>query len=66
MARQRKTFDISLKLEVVRMFKEQGLSVQNAAPRPGSFFDRHGGSVLGRRQHWLGTCERYAVVLLLI
>lgn len=29
MARQRKTFDTSLKLEVVRMIKEQGLSVQN-------------------------------------
>lgn len=31
MARQRKTFDISLKLEVVRMIKEQGLSVQNVS-----------------------------------
>lgn len=27
MARQRRTFDPSLKLEVVRMIKEQGLSV---------------------------------------
>src|SRR5476649_2559066 len=27
------------------------LLLKNAAPRPGSFFDRHGGSVLGRRQH---------------
>src|SRR5471030_1830269 len=26
------------------------LLLKNAAPRPGSFFDRHGGSVLGRRQ----------------
>lgn len=31
MARQRKTFDPSLKLEVVRMIKEQGLSVQNVS-----------------------------------
>ena len=31
MARQRKTFDTSLKLEVVRMIKEQGLSVQNVS-----------------------------------
>ena len=31
MARQRKTFDNSLKLEVVRMIKEQGLSVQNVS-----------------------------------
>lgn len=31
MARQRKTFDINLKLEVVRMIKEQGLSVQNVS-----------------------------------
>lgn len=29
MTRKRKTFDTSLKLEVVRMMKEQGLSVQN-------------------------------------
>src|SRR5476649_1154127 len=27
------------------------LLLKNAAPRPGSFFDRHGGSVLRRRQH---------------
>src|SRR5471030_552252 len=27
------------------------LLLKNAAPRPGSFFDRHGGSILGRRQH---------------
>src|SRR5471030_3348852 len=26
------------------------LLLKNVAPRPGSFFDRHGGSVLGRRQ----------------
>lgn len=31
MARQRKTFGISLKLEVVRMIKGQGLSVQNVS-----------------------------------
>ena len=31
MARKRKTFDPSLKLEVVRMIKEQGLSVQNVS-----------------------------------
>jgi transposase len=31
MAKQRKTFDTSLKLEVVRMIKEQGLSVQNVS-----------------------------------
>lgn len=31
MARQRKTFDTNLKLEVVRMIKEQGLSVQNVS-----------------------------------
>ena len=31
MAKQRKKFDISLKLEVVRMIKEQGLSVQNVS-----------------------------------
>jgi transposase len=29
--RKRKTFDPSLKLEVVRMIKEQGLSVQNVS-----------------------------------
>lgn len=31
MAKHRKTFDTSLKLEVVRMIKEQGLSVQNVS-----------------------------------
>ena len=31
MARQRKTFDTSLKLEVVRMIKEQRLNVQNVS-----------------------------------
>jgi transposase len=31
MARQRRTFDTSLKLEVVRMIKEQGLSVQHVS-----------------------------------
>jgi transposase len=31
MAMQRKIFDTSLKLEVVRMIKEQGLSVQNVS-----------------------------------
>ena len=31
MPRQRKIFDTSLKLEVVRMIKEQGLSVQNVS-----------------------------------
>lgn len=31
MAKQRKTFETSLKLEVVRMIKEQGLSVQNVS-----------------------------------
>ena len=31
MARQRKTFDPGLKLEVVRMIKDQGLSVQNVS-----------------------------------
>lgn len=31
MARKRKTFDTSLKLEVVRMINEQGLSVQNVS-----------------------------------
>ncbi|NMM25759.1 MAG: transposase [Glaciimonas sp.] len=31
MARQRKKFDTSLKLEVVRMIKEQGLSVQHVS-----------------------------------
>ena len=31
MARKRKTFDPSLKLEVVRMIKEQGLSVQHVS-----------------------------------
>ena len=31
MARHRKTFDTSLKLEVVRMINEQGLSVQNVS-----------------------------------
>jgi transposase len=31
MARQRKRFETSLKLEVVRMIKEQGLSVQNVS-----------------------------------
>lgn len=31
MPRVRKTFDTSLKLEVVRMIKEQGLSVQNVS-----------------------------------
>ncbi|MNO10391.1 Transposase [compost metagenome] len=29
--RKRKTFDPSLKLEVVRMIKEQGLSIQNVS-----------------------------------
>ena len=29
--RKRKTFDPSLKLEVVRMVKEQGLSIQNVS-----------------------------------
>ena len=27
------------------------LLLKNAAPRPGSNLDRHGGSILGRRQH---------------
>ena len=31
MARQRKTFDPSLKLEIVRLIKEQGLSIQNVS-----------------------------------
>lgn len=31
MARQRKTFDTSLKLEVVRMIKKQRLSVQHVS-----------------------------------
>ena len=31
MTRQRKTFDTSLKLEVLRMIKEQGLSIQNVS-----------------------------------
>jgi transposase len=31
MTKQRKKFDTSLKLEVVRMIKEQGLSVQNVS-----------------------------------
>ncbi len=31
MAKQRKKFDTSLKLEIVRMIKEQGLSVQNVS-----------------------------------
>ena len=31
MAKQRRKFDTSLKLEVVRMIKEQGLSVQNVS-----------------------------------
>jgi transposase len=31
MARKRKTFDPSLKLEVVRMIKEQGVSVQHVS-----------------------------------
>ena len=31
MPRQRKNFDTSLKLEVVRMIKEQGLSVQHVS-----------------------------------
>lgn len=31
MAKQRKKFDTSLNLEVVRMIKEQGLSVQNVS-----------------------------------
>lgn len=31
MAKQRKTFDTSLKLEVVRMIKAQGLNVQNVS-----------------------------------
>jgi len=31
MAKQRKVFDTSLKLEVVRMIKEQGLSLQNVS-----------------------------------
>ena len=31
MTRKRKTFDPSLKLEVVRMIKEQGLSIQNVS-----------------------------------
>ncbi len=31
MAKQRKKFDASLKLEVVRMIKEQGLSVQHVS-----------------------------------
>jgi transposase len=31
MAKQRKKFDTSLKLEVVRMIKEQGLSVQHVS-----------------------------------
>jgi len=31
MARQRKKFDTSLKLEVVRMIKEQGLSIQHVS-----------------------------------
>lgn len=34
MTRQRKTFKTSLKLEFVRMIKEQGLSVQNASESP--------------------------------
>ena len=29
--RKRRTFDLNLKLEVVRMIKEQGLSVQNVS-----------------------------------
>ncbi|NMM38327.1 MAG: transposase [Glaciimonas sp.] len=35
MAKQRKKFDTSLKLEVVRMIKEQGLSVQNVSENMG-------------------------------
>ena len=35
MAKQRKKFDTSLKLEVVRMIKEQGLSVQNVSESMG-------------------------------
>ena len=35
MAKQRKTFDPSVKLEVVRMIKEQGLSVQNVSESMG-------------------------------
>lgn len=31
MSKQRKTFDPNLKLEVVRMIKDQGLSVQNVS-----------------------------------
>lgn len=31
MTRQRRAFDTSLKLEVVRMIKDQGLSVQNVS-----------------------------------
>src|SRR5476649_2478965 len=43
------------------------LLLKNAAPRPGSFFDRHGGSVLGRRQQTafaLDTQVRHATPLL--
>jgi len=36
MTRQRRKFDTSLKLEVVRMIKEQGLSVQHVTNFPES------------------------------
>src|SRR5471032_2666896 len=35
------------------------LLLKNVAPRPGSFFDRHGGSVLGRRQHFIRKMYPY-------
>lgn len=35
MTRQRRNFDTSLKLEVVRMIKEQGLSVQHVSESMG-------------------------------
>src|SRR5471032_1827192 len=38
------------------------LLLKNAAPRPGSFFDRHGGSVLRRRQQ-PGTATQEAAVV---
>src|SRR5471030_1273604 len=40
------------------------LLLKNAAPRPGSFFDRHG-SVFGRRQHWASLSQMCLAVCVL-
>ena len=37
-------------MRIVIWYTYPQLLIKNAAPRPGSYFDRHGGSILGRRQ----------------